>query len=266
MLRILPRFFCAACLVLVFSGCASSPDDDDPTKGKTAEQIFAEAKEMQADARYETSNKLFEKLEARFPYGRHAQQSQLEIGYNYFKDSEPELAIASVERFMRQNPAHVNMDYAYYLRGLISFSETQGFLSRLVQQDMSERDPKNARESFEAFKTLVNRFPNSKYAPDAHQRLAYLVGALAAHELHVARYYYKRGAFLAAANRGKYLLENFSETKWTEGALGIMVMSYDKLGIIELRDDAKRILTKNYPDSKSMSEDFLSDPWWWAPI
>lgn len=263
---ILPRIFCAACLVLFFTGCASTQDDDDKTRGMTAEKIYADAKEAQTDGRYETSNKLFEKLEARFPYGRYAQQAQLEMAFNNYKDSEPDLAIVSVERFMKQNPTHPSMDYAFYLRGLISFNEAQGFLSQLAKQDMSERDPKNARESFDAFRELVNRYPESRYAPDARARLGYLIGALSMHEIYVARYYYKRGAYLAAANRGKYLIENFGNTKQVEGALGIMVLAYDKLGMTQLRDDAKRTLLKNYPNTKSMNEDFLSDRWWWAPI
>lgn len=250
--------------MLLITACAST--DEDKTRGMSADKIYADAKEAQDSGSYETSNKLFEKLEARFPYGRHAQQAQLEIAYNYFKDKEPTLAIVAVERFMRLNPRHPNMDYAFYLRGLIGFHEAQGFLSQLVRQDMSERDPKNTKEAFDAFRDLVNRYPSSKYAQDARTRLEYLIGALATYELHVARYYYKRGAFLAAANRGKMLIENYGNTVQVEGALGMMVIAYNKLGLTELRDDAKRILLKNYPNSTSMSEDFLSDPWWWSPL
>lgn len=263
--QILTRILACACLILLLNGCASTEEADE-TRGMSEVEIYTLAKDAQKDKNYEQSIKLFEKLEARFPYGRFAQQAQLEIAYTYFKDSEHALAIVAVERFMRQYPRHQNMDYAYYLRGLISFNEEQGFLSLLVKQDMSERDPKNNQESFEAFKTLVNRFPDSKYAPDAYARMDYLIGAMADYEMHVARYYFRRGAFLAAANRAKALLENYGQTKQVEQALGVMVLAYDKLGMSDLRDDAKRVLLKNYPNTKILEEVFEEDRWWWLPI
>lgn len=264
--QILTRILAAACLTVVIAGCSSTPDEQDLTRGWSADKLYSEAKDEQATKNYDRSTKLFETLEARYPYGRYAQQAQLEIAYNYYKDSEPALALAAIERFIKQNPLHPSMDYALYLKGLVSFNEAQGFMSQLAKQDMSERDPKNAKESFLAYQELVNRFPESKYAQDARLRMGYLIGALATHELHVARYYYKRGAYLAAANRGKLLLEVYGNTKQVEGALGIMVLAYDKLGMTPLRDDAKRILLQNYPDTRAMREDFLSDPWWWAPL
>lgn len=264
--QILTRILAVACLALFITGCSATPDEEDLTRGWSAEKIYSEAKDEQASKNFDRSNKLFEKLEARFPYGRYAQQAQLEIAYNYYKDMEPALALVAIDRFVKQNPTHPSMDYALYLRGLVAFNEAQGFMSQLARQDMSERDPKNAKESFESYRELVNRFPDSKYAQDAHLRMGYLIGALATHELHVARYYYKRGAYLAAANRGKLLIETYGNTKQVEGALGIMALAYDKLGMTQLRDDAKRTLFKNYPDSKAMREDFLSDPWWWSPI
>ncbi|MDR3414134.1 MAG: outer membrane protein assembly factor BamD [Formivibrio sp.] len=264
--QILTRILAAACLALFIAGCSASPDENDETRGWSAEKIYSEAKDEQAIKNYDHSNKLLEKLEARFPYGRYAQQAQLEIAYNDYKDSEPALSLVAIDRFVKQNPTHPSMDYALYLRGLVAFNEAQGFMSQLVKQDMSERDPKNAKESFEAYRELVNRFPDSKYAQDARVRMGYLIGALATHELHVAHYYYKRGAYLAAANRGKLLIETYGNTKQVEGALGIMVLAYDKLGLVQLRDDAKRTLLKNYPDSKVLQEDFLSDRWWWSPI
>ena len=263
---ILTRILAVACVAVLVGGCSSTPEPEDETRGWTAEKIYSEAKAEQNSNNYTRSNELFEKLEARFPYGRYAQQAQLEIAYNQYKDAEPALALAALDRFVKQNPTHPSLDYAYYLRGLVSFNEAQGFMSQLSKQDMSERDPKNAKEAFESFREVAVRFPDSKYAQDAHIRMGYLIGALATHELHVARYYYKRGAFLAAANRGKRLLETYGNTKQVEGALGIMVLSYDKLGMTRLRDDAKRILLKNYPATQAMKEDFLSDPWWWAPI
>lgn len=264
--QILTRILTSACSLLLIVGCSSMPDESDETRGWSAEKIYSEAKSEQGAKNYERAIRLFETLEARYPYGRYAQQAQLEIAYTYYKDSEPALALVAIDRFVKQNPLHPSMDYALYLKGLVSFNEAQGFMSQLVRQDMSERDPKNARESFFAYQDLVKRFPDSKYSQDARVRMGYLIGALATHELHVARYYYKRGAYLAAANRGKLLIETYGNTKQVEGALGIMVLAYDKLGMTELRDDARRILLKNYPDTRAMQEDFLSDPWWWAPI
>ncbi|MGL4603633.1 MAG: outer membrane protein assembly factor BamD [Iodobacter sp.] len=264
--KILPRFIVSAVLAGLLAGCASTPEEQDETRGWTAEKIFAEAKSEQEGRNFDRSNKLFEKLEARFPYGRHAQQAQIETAYNHYKNQEPLLAFAAIDRFIKQYPAHPNIDYAYYLKGLVNFNESQGFLSSLVKQDMSERDPKAARESFDTFSQLISRYPDSKYAADSTVRMGYLVGALASHELHVAKYYYNRGAFLSAANRGKYLLETYSHTKQVEPALGIMVLSYDKLGLTVLRDDAKKVLLKNYPDTTALDESALfSDSDWWKP-
>lgn len=266
MKKILPRILILACVVW-FAGCSSfGKEPEDETRGWTAEKLYSEAKAAQSANNYDESIKLFEKLEARFPYGRFAQQAQLEIAYSYYKSKEPVLALSAVDRFIRQNPAHANLDYAYYLRGLIQFNDSQGFMSKLFPQDMSERDPKAAQASYDAFKQLVETFPESRYAKDASLRMGYLIGAMAQYELHVARYYYKRGAFLAAANRCKGLLQRYPDTKFAEPALGMMVLAYDKLGMTTLRDDARRVLLKNYPKSKAINEDFLNDRYWWAPV
>ncbi|KAF0813065.1 Outer membrane protein assembly factor BamD [Andreprevotia sp. IGB-42] len=263
MKQILPRFFLASVAAVLVAGCASEPKDKDETKGWPAEKLFSEAKAEQAAKSYTKSIELFEKLEARFPYGKYAQQAQLEIAYDQYKDQEPLLAQAAIDRFIKTNPAHPSMDYALYLKGLVSFNEVQGFGSAMFKQDMSERDPKAARESFEAFRQLVNRYPDSKYTGDATARMDYLIGALASYELHVSKYYYKRGAYLAAANRGKLLIETYPKTRQVEGGLGMMVISYDKLGLNDLRDDAKRVLLQNYPKTVVLDPAFLDgDPWW----
>ncbi|TJZ72932.1 outer membrane protein assembly factor BamD [Chitiniphilus eburneus] len=249
----------------LIAGCSSTQQEQDETRGWSAEKIYSEAKAEQGSKNFERSNKLLEKLEARYPYGRYAQQAILETAYNHYKDQEPLLALAAIDRFIKQYPAHPSMDYALYLRGLVHFNETQGFMSFLAKQDMSERDPKAARDSFDSFRQLVTRFPESRYAADAQVRMGYLIGALSNYELHVARYYYKRGAYLAAANRGKYLVETHGNTKQVEAALGMMVLSYDKLGMNDLRDDAKRVLLKNYPETTVLDKDFLTDRAWWAP-
>ncbi|GGP25209.1 outer membrane protein assembly factor BamD [Silvimonas amylolytica] len=262
--KILPRIAAFAVAALLLAGCASTADEQDETKGWSAEKIYNEGKNEQTSHNWDRSTKLFEALEARYPYGRFAQQALLEMAYNQYKNQDAQPALASLDRFMKQYPAHPSMDYALYLKGLVNFNETQGFLSALAKQDMSERDPKAARESFDSFKELVDRYPDSKYAEDARSRMAYLVGALANHELFVAKYYYRRGAYLAAANRGKGLVENFGNTKMVEPALGIMVRSYDKLGLTELRDDAKRVLLQNYPNTVVLQDSYWKTGSWWT--
>jgi outer membrane protein assembly factor BamD len=153
---------------------------------------------------------------------------------------------------MKLHPNHPNVDYAYYLKGLVYFNEDLGLLGKLSRQDRTERDPKAARESFDAFKELVQRFPESKYTPDALARMKYLVNALASHEVHVARYYMKRGAYIAASNRAQYALKNYPQAPAQEEALLIMIQAYDVLGMPELRNDAERVLRKNFPDSAQL--------------
>ncbi|WP_410497446.1 outer membrane protein assembly factor BamD [Chitinibacter sp. S2-10] len=266
MYKILPRILVSALLFSLMVGCANTGTTNDETKDWSADKLFSEAKSQQGSRDYTKSTQYFERLEARYPYGKYAQQAQLEIAYNHYKDQEPALALASIERFMKQNPAHPSLDYAMYLKGLVNFNESQGFLSALSKQDMSERDPRAAKESFMAFRELIVRFPDSKYSRDAQLRMGYLLGAMANYELHVGRYYYKRGAYLAAANRGKALIDNYSNTKQVEGALALMYHAYNKLGMTDYRDDAKRVLLKNFPNSTALEQDILSDPYWWAPI
>ena len=198
---------------------------------------------------YDLAIKHYETLEARFPYGRYSQQGQLEIAYAYYKQNEQASAVAATDRFVKLHPNHPNVDYAYYLKGLVYFNEDLGLLGKVSRQDRTERDPKSARESFDAFKELVQRYPESRYAPDALARMKYLVNALASHEVHVARYYMKRGAYIAAANRAQYALKNYPQAPAQEEALLIMIQAYDVLGMPELRNDAERILRKNFPDS-----------------
>ncbi|WP_288841266.1 outer membrane protein assembly factor BamD [uncultured Deefgea sp.] len=267
MTKILPRILISALLVSLMAGCSSlNNEKPDETQGWSAEKLFSAAKSEQVSRSYDASNKLLEKLEARFPYGRYAQQAQLEMGYNYYKDQEPALALAAIDRFIKQNPSHPSLDYALYLKGLVTFNESQGFMSSMSKQDMSERDPKAAKESFNSFRDLVQRFPESKYARDAEIRMGYLIGAMAKYELHVGRYYFQRGAYLAAANRGRALLDNYANTKQVEDALGLMIQSYDKLGMKELSADTRRVLLQNYPNSKAAEVNFETDPYWWAPI
>jgi len=237
-------------LVLTAALAACSSFDPSAEKNMSAEKLYAEAKDALEGGQYDLAIKRYEALEARFPYGRYSQQGQLEIAYAYYKQNEQASAVAAAERFMKLHPNHPNVDYAYYLKGLAYFNEDSGVLAWLSRQDRTERDPKSARESFDAFKDLAQRFPESKYTPDALARMKYLVNALASHEVHVARWYIRRGAFVAAANRAQFALKNYPEAPAQEEALLIMVHAYNSLGMAELRDDAERILRKNFPNSE----------------
>jgi outer membrane protein assembly factor BamD len=248
----------------LFTGCSLLPDEIDETKNWSASKLYYSAKEAISDGNFDKAVKLFEKLEARYPYGAYAQQSQLEVAYAYYKDNEPASAVAACERFIKLHPNHPNVDYAYYLRGLANFVEDQTFFARFGDQDMSDRDPKSAREAFDSFQQLASRFPDSKYAADAIARMKYLVNNLAANEVHVARYYYKRGAYVAAANRGKYVLEHYQHAPAVEDALAVMAKSYDKLGMNDLRDDALKVLKRNFPNSPYVAGDGpVSEKSWW---
>lgn len=253
----------ALILLALLAGCSLFPEPQDETRGWSAQKLYTEAKNHMTEGDYERAVKYFETLEARYPYGRYAQQSQLEVAYAYYKDNEPVSAIAACDRFIKLHPNHPNVDYAYYLKGLAYFNEDLGLLGNISDQDMSERDPKSMRNAFETFKELSTRFPDSKYTPDAVARMKYLVNALAAHEVHVARYYARRGAYVAAANRAQGALQQYPQTTATEEALVIMIRSYDALGLNDLRDDARRVLDKNYPDSKYLKGYSGNEKAWW---
>ncbi|SOD42260.1 outer membrane protein assembly factor BamD [Nitrosovibrio sp. Nv4] len=255
-------------LVLLLSACGLFPKEVQDSKSWSASKYYSEAKTELNDGNYQGAIKLFEALEARYPYGRYAQQAQLEIAYAHYKDSEPASAIAAADRFIKLHPNHANVDYAYYLKGLSNFNDDLGLMGivseKILGQDMSERDPKASRESFENFRELVSRFPKSKYAPDAVQRMKHLVNVVALNEVQVARYYMKRGGYVAAANRAQYALKEYPQTPATEEALFIMVKAYDALGMTDLRDDANRVMMKNFPNSRFFADSTGVDgePWW----
>jgi outer membrane protein assembly factor BamD len=265
MSRSLAFLLCAA----VLSGCGIKFGEEDPTEGWTAQRLYEEAKDEMNKGSYDRAITYFEKLEARYPYGRYAQQSQLEIAYAYYRNNDPAQALSACDRFIKLHPNHPNVDYAYYLKGVINFYEDQSALAKWSGQDPSERDPRSARDSFASFKELVKRFPKSKYVPDATARMNFLVNGLASHEVHVARYYYARGAYVAAANRAQYAVKTYPETPAVEEALYIAMKSYEKLGMKELQADAERVLRANFPNSPALKDEspIPSPPWWkiWAP-
>jgi outer membrane protein assembly factor BamD len=246
--RVLGSLLLTATLIL--GGCGLLPKVQDETEGWSAQKIYTTAKEELNDGNYEHAVKLFESLEARYPFGRYAQQAQLDIAYAYYKDNEPISAIAACDRFIKLHPNHPNVDYAYYLKGLANFNDDLGIMGNLVEQNMSERDPVASRDAFLSFKELVTRFPDSKYAADATARMKFLVNTMAEHEVYVARYYLKREAWVAAANRAKEVVTTYPTAPAREEALEIMVIASEKLELPDLSKDAQRILLLNFPDSK----------------
>lgn len=234
--------------IITLHGCASSGDIDDETINYTATELYKEAKSKLNNEEYESAIQLYEKLESRFPYGQYAQKAQIEVAYAYYKFNEPESAILAADRFIKLHPQHPNVDYAYYLKGLARFNSEQSFLERWFDQDISERDPSQARKAFEYFSELIHKFPKSRYTQDAIKRMYRLRDTLAKYEIHVARYYMKRGAYLSAVNRAKYVVENYQKTPAIADALVTMVKAYRKLGMNKLADDAMRVLELNYPE------------------
>lgn len=221
------------------------------------------AMESMEDHDYEQAVKKFEKLQSRYPYGRYAQQAQMEIAYAYYKQGEAAPALGAVDRFIKQYPNNPHVDYMFYLKGLINFDENLGgVLNKISQQDPSERDPKSLRESFESFKELITRYPESQYTPDARLRMQYLLNTLAGSDVHVASYYLRRGAYVAAVNRAKGVLIDYPQTPQSREALQIMVQAYDRLGLTSLRDDTQRVLNQNAPKGEiaSLPDNKTSSP------
>jgi outer membrane protein assembly factor BamD len=250
---------------LLLNACAifGDPTEIDDTKGWTPERIYQEGSAKMRDKDYNKAIIYFGKLESRYPNGRYAAQAQLEIAYAQYKKQEPVLSIAAADRFIKLHPNHANVDYAYYLKGLAVFNE-RGIIEKLTKQAVSDRDPRSLRDSFTTFKELITRYPNSKYVKDARQRMIYLTNSLAEHELHAARYYMNRLAYIAAVNRAKYVIEYYPDTPSIEEALAIMISAYDLMGLEDLKQDTLRILQVNYPNSPLLGKTAPKDErvWW----
>lgn len=256
-------------LLLTLAACnilEPLPDGSAPVRQIPVEEMYSQAKEELNDGNYSAAARLFETLQSRYPYGRYAQQALLEMAYAHYRLGEAELSISAAERFIKQHPNHAHVDYAYYVKGLANFHGEISLLGSLGGQDSTERDPKATRDSFAAFKDLLTRFPDSKYAPDSRLRMQYLVNALAKYELHVARYYLRRGAQIAAVNRAQNVLTLYPNSPSTRDALEIMVQAYDAMGMTDLRDDARRVLelNSNAPAGVGPTDNNGSaeKPWW----
>jgi outer membrane protein assembly factor BamD len=252
----------ALALAALLAACASGPDDK--TANMSPNKIYADAKEEMDAGAYDKAVPLFEKLEGRAAGTPLAQQAQLEKAYAQYKANDQASALATLDRFLKLHPASPAVDYALYLKGVVNFNDNLGVFGTLARQSLSERDQKAAKESFESFKEVVTRFPDSRYTPDARVRMTYIVNSLAEYEVHVARYYYSRGAYVAAINRAQAALSDYRDVPALEEALFILMRSYDALGMAQLRDDTKRVMEKSYPKSEYLSRGSKStqDPWW----
>lgn len=266
-LSVVPRaapFAAAAVAVLLsaLAGCSTKPID--ATSSWSPNRIYSEAKEETKSGSFDKAIPLYEKLEGRAAGTPLAQQAQLDKAYAQYKTGDQVQAIATLDRFTKLHPASPALDYALYLKGLVNFNDNLGLFSSISSQDLSERDQKAAKESFESFKELTARFPDSRYAPDARQRMRYTVNSLALSEVHVARYYYSRGAFVAAINRAQTAIADYRDVPALEEATFIVYKSYDALGMTQLRDDTKRVFEKTYPQSPYLSRGFKGpdSPWY----
>lgn len=239
-------------LVGLLAACASDPDKEQESSEK---QIYDQAQEHLENDNYTLAVKNLQLLESRFPFGPYAEQAQLEIIYAHYRSLEPEAAIAAADRFIRLHPQHPNVDYAYYMRGLSNYTEGQGLLERFFPTDMSQRDPGAAVQAFEDFRQLLARFPDSQYAADARARMVHLRNRLARYEINVANYYFKRKAYMAAANRGRYVVENLPQTSAVPDALAVMVQAYLLLDMDDLAERSLTVLRSNFPEHPALDED-----------
>ena len=248
-------------LAALLSACSTKPVDK--TAGWSPNRIHAEAKDELNSGAWDKAIPLYETLEGRAAGTPLAQQAQLDKAYAQFKDGQKAEAIATLDRFMRLHPASPAIDYALYMKGVINFNDELGLFAFLSRQDLSERDQKAAKEAFESFNELVTRFPDSRYTPDARARMRYTVNALAQYEVHVARYYYQRGAYVAAVNRAQQAIADYRDAPALEEALYILTQAYDKLGMNDLRDDADRVMRKNFPSSRLYKDGWDRKTAWW---
>ena len=254
-----------AALVLI-AGCGTKAPEYDPTANWNAERLFQDGKTEMNAANWRIAKERFAAVEARFPFGVYAQQAQINLAYCQWKDKEPELAIATLNRFQQQYPGNPSMDYVLYLKGLVNFTPPSAVFSGLTRQNPGERDVRALRLSFAAFSELVQQFPDSRYTPDARKRLGWLVNTMADNELSIARFYYDRYAYVAAINRAQSVITDYQGVPASEAALYIMMMSYEKLGMTDLRNDSERVLLQNFPDTTLITKGFPNKYSAWNPL
>ena len=241
-------------LSLVIIGCSSNDELPDIAADTGEQQIYEEAQRYLRSSNWDLAVRSLQLLESRYPFGKYAEQSQLEIIYAHYNGYEHEAAVEAADRFIRLHPAHPNVDYAYYMKGLAAFAGNDDIFSRFLPTDESERDVSQAKEAFAEFNQLVSRYPDSPYAPDARARMVHLRNLLARHEILVANYYFRRGAYMAAANRGRYVVENFQRTPAVADGLAVMAQGYILLGLNDLAEDTIDILAMNYPEHPNLDK------------
>ena len=246
----------ATVAVLTLSGCGNKTKE----LIGNADKLYDAAKRASDNANYRDAIVYYEQLEARFPFSNPARQGQLDLMYAYYKNREPESAIDQADQFIRENPAHPRVDYAYYIKGLVQFERNPNFLERWFNADLSQRPPIDARKSFQAFQTLLQRFPNSEYAEDSRQRMIFLRNRLANYEVYVAEYYLKRGAYVGAINRCKFTIENYDGSPQIRRALEIMASSYTALGMQDLATESQKVLKENFAGADRQQ---VRDKSWW---
>ena len=251
-MRHIPQLLTGLLVAVLLAGCSLLPDKIDETKGWSAQQLYGEAKDSMNNGNYQTALEYLDKIQARYPFGRYAQQAQLDTIFIQYRDNEPDAAIAAADRFIKTNPRHPYVDYAYYMKGLVNFQRSNTLIDRLAPSDRDKTDTGTARQSYNDFAELTRKFPQSKYAEDARQRMQFLHNSLAAYEVNVADYYLKRGAYVAAVNRATYVLETYARTPATARALGIMTEAYVNMGMPQLAADSLRVLERNYPQSPDL--------------
>ena len=255
------KFLIFFSLALSLQGCETLKNlklgdsgSDEEYRDWGAKEFHDKAKAAMDAQNYQKAIKLYETLEARYPFGEYAAQTQLSIAYAYYKNDDPEAAIAAADRFIKIHPRNPSVDYAYYLKGLVNFNRSIGFIERFLPTDATQRNPSNVKDAYDNFDLLIRRFPASQYAPDAKQRMLALRNNMAMYEVHVARFYLKRKAYIAAANRGGYVVKEYQRTPAVPYALQVMQEAYTKLGLDELAADAKRVYDENYPDGPPVAE------------
>ncbi len=245
---------------VLFLGCASL--EEDPTINWSAEELYTNAKGRLDDKFYDQSIELYKNLDLRYPYGPFAEQGKIDIAYAYWKMNNSASALMACDRFIREHPDHENVDYVMYLKALVHFNDDKGLLGFFVSKNLAERDPGAAREAFDILRDLVKRFPDSRYAEDAQLRMAYLVNTLAEHEVSVANYYFRRGAFVASINRAQSVIENYPRAPAAREALEVLALSYERSGLFESKQKIEAIIDVNFPGLRQAKTEDAERSWW----
>ena len=241
-------------LLFFLSGCSWFGGDDDELIADSGEQqMYREAQRHLKNENFSLAVRSLQGLESRYPFGQYAEQAQLELIYAHYSAYEFAAANEAADRFIRLHPRHPSVDYAYYMKGLAAYDIEPGFFSRFIPSDDTKRDVSHIQTAFAEFAQLLARFPDSAYAPDARQRMVHMRNMLARNEIHVANYYFRRGAYMAALNRGKYVVEHMQQTPSVADGLAIMGQAYLLLGLDDLAEDSIAVLCENYPDHPNLT-------------